>query len=816
MVAVYMDAVDPKVLWIIVMYAPVRTSEHDVFFREMEEAWKGYVKSEDQVIVMGDLNVHLTGSALERSSPNASYEKESIHLQVFAMKHGLIDARIILGAMNISRDFTYTHHDGTLARLDYQLVSSIDCVLTFQTIDFNRIATNHRATVMEADLFWLTGGWKTKMTVHMYSVPINVVNATADQVADFADREKTWIAGLNRKLYVALVNNQADTDLLVKSKQNAFIKELTKLCVKSAKKVWCNNQNYTHKKSKEKGILTGKITWLRRAYKSAKELTNATGNSINGRRRKSLLNRIKTSKWFPKLTISCWSILSEAKKQKWMVRVRKVLIEHIARVKEVESKEREERRSRLHEFFQKDGAANTGRFRCWKLRLNSDPDGEVVKSKQGKIITDEEGIRKRYGEYYGDLFEGEEDRKTPVNLNDRNDWMRNEIIASNRAKLQEATNGKSIVEMPPTLEEYMSVIREGDPTSSGGPDQIQYGILTKLSVGTHLAIVGLLGTWWRTRSLPEILRLVEICSLHKRGDRMDLINKRGIGLVCKLVLIMETVLLNRISKALDKAGTRSMAQGGTHKGVHTGDVIVTLVNVIHNAKRTNKPLHLVEFDLFKFFDRIPHRGFVDAHEFFGFDKDTIKMASLFWEDFVGIARSRFGHSDPFPILIGNIQGLAGSPSRSGLFLDMLLCQLERENFGYRFATDNYYSDKEHPVDNNVTNIYAVAWIDDITLMEQDFERLEKAVERYNNFVNYYGLRFVPGKCKHYCINDDGLEKKTLYFTDFNGGRFEIKKVGITEAFRCLGVFLNMNADWSAHVDHITGKLDSFNARIGKH
>lgn len=817
MAAVFMEAKDPRVLWVIVIYAPVRTTEHDTFFREMEEAWKGYVKNKDQVIIMGDLNAHLTGSALERSSPSVTYEKESKYFQSFVMKHGLLDARSLLGAMNISRDFTYTHHDGTLARLDYQLISAIECALTFQTVDFNRIATNHRAIIMETDLFRLTGGWKTKMTTHSYPVPINVVNATPEQLATFARKEEEWITKLNKKLYVALVNNKPETDSLIVCKQNTFIKELTRLCVKSARKVWCNNQNYVHKRSKAKGILTGKITWLRRAYKSAKELTNTTGkDNSDTRRKKSLMNRIKTSKWFPKLAAPVWSTLSTANKLKWMAKVKRVLIEHTLRLKEVESKEREERKDLLHAFFRKEGAANSGRFRRWRLRLNSDPDGEVVKDKKGNIITSEEEIRKRYGEYYGDLFHGEEERHTHLIHSDRTIWMDPGVMNNNRMKLQEATKGVSVVESPLTLDEYMQIIREGDPVSSGGPDQIQYGILTKLSMGTHLAILGLLGTWWRTRSLPDTLRLVEICSLHKRGDRMDLVNKRGIGLVCKLVLIMETVLLNRISKALEKAGTRSLAQGGTHKDVHTGDVIVTLVNVIHNAKRTNKPLHLVEFDLFKFFDRIPHRGFADAHTFFGFDEDTIKMASLFWTNFVGIARSRFGHSDPFPISIGNIQGLAGSPNRSGLFLDMMLCLLECENFGYRFATNNYYFNKKHVIDDSATNIYAVAWIDDITLMEQDFGRLERAVERYNSFINYYGLRFVPEKCKHYSINDAASDHKTLSFTDFNGVKSDIKKVGTTEAFRCLGVFLNMNADWSAHADHITGKLDSFNTRIGKH
>lgn len=522
------------------------------------------------------------------------------------------------------------------------------------------------------------------------------------------------------------------------------------------------------------------------------------------------------SKWYPKLVVKNWWNMSTGDKQVWMAKVRTKLTANIDLIRKLEAEEKEEQRARLQKFLNEEGTTNTGRFRRWRLRLVNDPDGEAIKDKDGAILVDETRIRDRYGEYYANLFGGEETRVDAPNECDRKEWMDPRVMKENKEKLNLATNNTSIIYEVPSIEEYYQVIMSSDPTSSGGHDLIQYGILTKLSIGTHLAIVGLIGTWWRTKSLPSILRIVEVCSLHKRGDRMDLINKRGIGLISKLVLIMETVLLNRISKALDKANTRSRAQGGARKGVHTTDVIVALVNVIHHAKRHNKPLHLLEFDLFKFFDRIPHRAFVDAHLYFGFDEDTIKMASLFWEDFVGQARSRFGLSGPFPIKIGNIQGLAGSPSRSGLVLDMLLCLLERQNFGYRYTTSNFFTDREFDIDHVVANIPAVAWVDDITLVEENYDRLKEAMSKYVAFINYYGMRLVPDKCKHYHINDEKADGKQLDFKDFNGKQHYIKEVGTTEAFRCLGVFLNMNAEWTAHADHIIGKLDNFTVKIGKH
>lgn len=733
------------------------------------------------------------------------------------MDNKLADGRDFLGDFVLSRDFTYLHHDGSTARLDYQLITSSESVLSFKTIDFNRIATNHRAIVMDINLFRFVGGWKTRMRPFCYPIPINITVSTAEKEAEFASAEQNWLSSVENKLYVALVENKSITDGLVLQEQESFLKGLSKLCSKTASKIWnAEKGTYMHKKSKVRGILEGKLTWLRRAHKGAKELQYMKAPERRSRRGKSLLKRISTSKWFPELTITNWVNSEEHKKRRWRKKIIRKCITLNKELKEVCKQEREEQRVRSANFVSTEGARNTGKFRRWKLREVADPDGEAVKDKFGDILVSDKEIRHRYGEYYASLFSGEEARVTPPNERDRDIWMDPTIIAENKTKLQQATGGKSIASESPSLEEYMKVVNDGSASSSGGPDRIQYGLLKKLSLGTHQAIVGLVGVWWRTKSLPEILRLVEFCSLHKRGDRLDLFNKRGIGLVSKLVLIFETILLNRVSEALDKAGTRSRAQGGAKKGVHTIDVVATTVNVMHHALRNEKILHMVEFDLLKFFDRIPHRAFWDAFFFFGFDEETIIIASLFWRNFVGKARTRFGYSQVFPILIGNIQGLAGSPSRSGYVLDMILITIERKLHGYRFTTDRYHGDREHELDDNAILIYATAWVDDVTLIDEDFDRIKQAVLLFSTFINYYTMRFVPEKCKHYVVNDTNSDSKILTFSDFNGISHTIQKADVKEAFRVLGVFLNLNAEWHAHADHLVGKLGSFITKAGKH
>lgn len=473
------------------------------------------------------------------------------------------------------------------------------------------------------------------------------------------------------------------------------------------------------------------------------------------------------------------------------------------------------RLERLESFWLTEGSVNSSFFRKSRTNRRADPDGEAIWSKSKILLTKPSDLRDRYGEYYGDLLKDEEVRKDPPNEAHRSTWMHQPTMESNALKLKCALKGKSIAENAPTLEEVLAVIKKGSPQASGGSDRLQYGALHLLSVKTIKAINGIIGLWWKERQILEKLVTVEICSLHKKGSRFDLFNKRGIGLVSKLVLIMEMVLVKRMTEALDKAGTRSKAQGGATPGVQTMDAVATIINVIVKARRLNRALFVSEFDLYKFFDQIPHRAFVDAHRFFGFDDETIELASLFWKGFKGRARSRYGYSDWFDIGVGNIQGLAGSPFRSCLVIDMFLLWLEREKIGFRFSTDVDEDQKEHDLDFIDMMLYGVAWVDDVWLFAENKEDCKKTAEQYNKFVSYYTMRFVPEKCHIYILNGTLREEDDIYIEDYQGKVGKIPTVAQGEAFRCLGAHFDLKMKWSRQFDEDHTKLRDFATNLGK-
>lgn len=469
----------------------------------------------------------------------------------------------------------------------------------------------------------------------------------------------------------------------------------------------------------------------------------------------------------------------------------------------------------LELFWLKEGTVNSSIFRKLRASRRMDPDGEAVWNKEKILLTKPADMRGRYGEYYSELLKEEEPRKHPPNETHKSMWMHAPTMEKNALKLNLATKGISIAENLPTLDEVLAVIKRGPPQASGGSDRLQFGALHLLSIKTVKAINGVIGLWWRRKEILEKLVTVEICSLHKKGNRFDLFNKRGIGLVSKLVLIMELVLIKRMTDALEKAGTRSKAQGGATPGIQTTDVVATIINVIVKARRMNRALFVSEFDLYKFFDQIPHRAFVDAHRFFGFDDDTIELASLFWKNFKGRARSRYGYSEWFDIGVGNIQGLAGSPFRSCLVIDMFLLWLERENVGFTFKTEIKENQKEHPLDDIELLIYGVAWVDDVWLFTETKEECKRIAEQYNNFVTYYTMRFVPEKCHVYVLNTTLREEEEIIIEDYKGNKGRIPTVSPGEVFRCLGAHFDLKLRWNRQFEEDHTKLNEYALNLGK-
>lgn len=657
---------------------------------------------------------------MERSNPTTQVKRDK-SLKHFASKYHLEDTQKVNGVFSLGEAYTFRHWNGDVVRLDYQLTTNLDKVVLHSTKSCARLGTNHRLVTVRYDIFGLLEAWKSELGNYEYPTPVHFDNSEV-ALGLFKEEEERWSKSFDPTIWQALLDNDSAYDALIIQEQQDILDKFSLLCVDVARKIWpkSTNNKFKHKRSKVEGIALGKLTWVVKAIEGMADLTKERHPPLKphtSAQIKALRAKLEDSELADKgLVVRDWSTFQSFDVEQWFQAAKEKRSDLRKELREIEKEKRAKMADKHRDFLLNQGMINSSAFRRRRLLERRDPDGEAILSKEGVILVTAEDIVNRYGEYYRDLLGKETDVRVERREDIRDRWLNEDIISANKSKLVNATGSDSVVASVPCLEEVKEAIFKGmhrkcllnattfkgfwrvytnklspigKPSLTPGADGIQYGALQRVSEDTLKVLTGLIGVWWRNRFIPETLRYVELCSIHKRGDRLNLFNKRGVGLASKLILIMEAVLTSRMITALDKAGTRSKAQGGSTNGIQTLDTVATLINVISHAYRRNKPLHIMEFDLWKFFDTIPHRAFEDAHRFFGLSQDTIEMASLFWKNFSASARSIYGRSDTFKIVVGNIQGLVGSPFRSSMVLDMFLMSIERSDRGYLFTTDNF-------------------------------------------------------------------------------------------------------------------------------
>lgn len=788
-------------IWIIGLYAPAQHDLHPKFFEDLNKWWKDNLEKQECFIVAGDLNAHLLDPILERSSLENSF-KNDLSFRNFVEEHHLEDTTRCMGAFDLDKLYTHkSYSSGLLTRLDYQLTTDLPAVLQHRVFNVARIATPHRLIVTRFDLFQLSKCWKSPVPAVTFPHPLHFNKKDQAKAKQFREEESKWIERQGN-LYFDILKADPTLDTITDDQEEAFLAQLSDLCCTRARRIWANGGSFQRKpwRSKEVGIILSQITWINRAMEGLNLLIRDSdpldSRKINWQKRESMFRRLTAHSLLPHLDATNWHQWSKTEAELWWSSVKnerqRLRQQRDQCVKDLKEKDKKKREG----WLIREGIKNSRAFRRSRLWNAKDPDGEAVLDKAGNILVTAKLILQRYEEYYSELFGGEPPRTVEENQEHARGWLDPDLIESNRRKLNEALQGRSIADQVPTMEEYLRAVNKGTPSSAPGRDGIQYGALQLLGYGTHKCINNLIGTWWRKRKLPKILAYVEVCSIHKKGDKLNLFNKRGIGLVSKIVLIMETVLLERISTALAKAGTRSHAQGGATTGVGPMDTVAALINVISDAYRKELDLFLAEYDLQKFFDSIPQRAFRDAHCFFGFDKNTVDLVAIFWSGFKGAARTKYGVTGLFLILIGNIQGLGGSPMRSALVLDMFLIQLQRSGLGYVVASD-YANTPETQSDTWFVRVYAIAWIDDIWLIARTFKELQMMHKMYLNFVNYYSLSFVTDKCHIYSLlHTAEATNWELRVDTFQGKTSTIKLVENGASFRCLGAWFSLCLSWN--------------------
>jgi hypothetical protein len=335
------------------------------------------------------------------------------------------------------------------------------------------------------------------------------------------------------------------------------------------------------------------------------------------------------------------------------------------------------------------------------VRKNKDTfGGKCLKDENGKTISGEENLKKRWKAYMEKL------------LNEENEW--DEIVDADK------------IQGPQQMishEEVKKAIKKMKSGKAGGPSGVVADMLKAGGETIVECFTDLCNSIIKEGSIPEDWKSSTITTLYKgKGDPMSCGSYRGIKLLEHGLKIFERIMDSRIRSTvyIDKS------QFGFMPGRGTTDAIFVVRQVQEKFLGKNKRLYLSFVDLEKAFDRVPRRVVEWALRKEGVDEWLIKAVMYTYFEAKTAVKVGHGVSEEFEVKVGVHQGSVLSPL---LFIIVMQAVSKHVSTGLPWEL-----------------LYA----DDLVLMAESEEELRQKLIDWKTAMEQKGLRVNIGKTKVMC------------------------------------------------------------------
>ena len=264
-----------------------------------------------------------------------------------------------------------------------------------------------------------------------------------------------------------------------------------------------------------------------------------------------------------------------------------------------------------------------------------------VKDAFGKILTDPIEVKHRWKEYFDKLY------------NDPNVVM-GEVLNEFPA----AANKEPIPSVGE--EEVLAAIKRMKSGKAPGIDNITVKEIRSATHGLGLkAMHHLYSTIWVREELPCEWKRAVIVPLHKKKDKLDCANYRGISLLCQSSKIFSSIIMQRIKARTEEK--LSEAQAGFRRDRSTIDQIFTHRQLAEKYEEFGKELYVCYIDFRKAFDSIWRKGLWNVMRHLGNPEKIIKILENAYKNTFSAVRVDGDISDWFETIVGVLQGCVLSP-----------------------------------------------------------------------------------------------------------------------------------------------------------
>ncbi|KAK3548910.1 hypothetical protein QTP70_021697 [Hemibagrus guttatus] len=383
----------------------------------------------------------------------------------------------------------------------------------------------------------------------------------------------------------------------------------------------------------------------------------------------------------------------------------------------------------------------------YRLARQRDRDGKdvqqvrVIKDRDGRVLTSEESVQRRWKEYFEELMNEENEREKRVegvnSVEQKVDKIRKDEV---RKALKRMKSGKAV-----------------------DPDDIPVEVWKCLGEAAVEFLTSLFNRVLESERMPEEWRRSVLVPIFKnKGDVQSCSNYRGIKLMSHTMKLWERVVEARLRKVVEICEQ----QYGFMPRKSTTDAIFALRILMEKYRDGQRELHCVFVDLEKAYDRVPREELWYCMRKSGVAEKYVRVVQDMYERSRTVVRCAVGQTEEFKVEVGLHQGSALSPFLFAIVMDQLSEEVRQES------------------------PWTMMFADDIVICSESREQVEENLQRWRFALERRGMKVSGSKTEYMCVN----EREGSGTVRLQGE--EVKKV---QEFKYLGSTVQSNGECGKEV-----------------
>ena len=345
---------------------------------------------------------------------------------------------------------------------------------------------------------------------------------------------------------------------------------------------------------------------------------------------------------------------------------------------------------------------------------------QQIKNSDGKILTEEKDIMKRWKEHFEELL------STPSNYNKKNDPETETNTTTQDYKIEESINEREV-------KEALRKLKRG---RAAGHDAITPEMLKQMSEKGMETLLELLNAVWNQGIIPTDWEVGVILPIYKKGDSRDCANYRGITLLSVVAKLYEDILNKRLKDILETQ--LDEAQCGFRKGRSVHDQIFIVKQIIEKTNKQNKNAYLTFIDLEKAFDRVNRNKIWSSLQKRQVTPKLLRAIKSMYKNNVNYVRTNNMDSTQFTTENGLRQGGVLSPTLFNVQMDDIIKAVRAKtnkklHVGYH---------KLQPI-----QISECAFADDLMISAGNVKDLQSNLKIWNDTLKEHNMKINNNKTK---------------------------------------------------------------------